>query len=62
MRQTREATPTHSLPGRLEELAAKLRRLAPCHRNPERFHQEKDEIMHDLLSLARLLKGVSRHG
>lgn len=62
MRETKEATPTHSAPGRLEELVAKLRRLGPCHRDPERFHLEKNEIMHDLLSLARLLKGGSRHG
>lgn len=34
------------------ELADRLRRLRPDHRNPERFHMEKSEIEHELRRLA----------
>lgn len=36
------------------ELADRLRRLRPDHRNPERFHMEKSEIEHELRRLAGL--------
>ena len=37
----------------LAELAHRLRRLSPDHRNPHRFHEEKSEIVHELARLAR---------
>ena len=38
---------------RLAELAKRVRRLAPSHRDPERYHVEKSEIEHELRRLAR---------
>ncbi len=38
---------------RLEEIADRVRRLIPSHRDPERFHVEKSEIEHELRRLAR---------
>ncbi len=35
------------------DLADRLRRLAPSSRNPERFHEEKSEIVHALRLIAR---------
>jgi hypothetical protein len=40
----------------LAELAARVRRLVPSHRDPERFHLEKSEIEHALRRLARNAK------
>ena len=40
------------------ELAQRVRRLSPHHRDPERFHLEKDEIVRDLRTLARRFEGV----
>ena len=37
----------------LDEIAERIRRLVPSHRDPERFHVEKSEIEHDLRRLAR---------
>lgn len=37
---------------KIGELADRLRRLCPDHRNPERFHIEKSEIEHDLRQIA----------
>lgn len=37
----------------LEELAYRLRRLCPDHRNPHRFHEEKSEIAYELTKLAK---------
>ena len=37
----------------LTDLAERLRRLAPSPRNPERFHEEKSEIVHALRLIAR---------
>lgn len=34
------------------DLADRLRRLCPDHRDPERFHVEKSEIEHELRKLA----------
>lgn len=42
-----------SAPDALAELADKVRRLSPSHRDPERFHEEKSEIERDLRRLAR---------
>lgn len=36
----------------IHELARRVARLAPCHRDPERFHIEKSEIVHALRRLA----------
>jgi hypothetical protein len=40
------------------DLARRIERLAPHHRDPERFHEDKSEIV---ASLRRLAKEV-RHG
>jgi len=37
---------------RLDDLAARVSRLSPSHNDPERFHVEKSEIVHDLRRLA----------
>jgi hypothetical protein len=37
----------------LVALAARIGRLAPSHRDPERFHEEKDSIRRELLALSR---------
>ena len=42
-------------PGALMTLAAQVARLAPSHRDPERFHVEKSEIVAELRRLAREL-------
>ena len=39
--------------GVLLALATRVRRLCPDHRDPERFHLEKDEIERELRRLAR---------
>lgn len=39
----------------IEELADRVRRLCPDHRDPHRFHEEKSEIAHDLRQLARVV-------
>jgi len=36
----------------LADLAFRLDRLQPDHRNPESFHEEKSEISYELLQLA----------
>jgi hypothetical protein len=36
----------------LHEAAERLRRLNSCHRDPERFHIEKDQLVHDLRCIA----------
>jgi hypothetical protein len=41
--------PAHAL----ADLAERLRRLAPSSRNPERFHEEKSEIVHALRLIAQ---------
>ncbi len=47
--------PTHvpDLPDRLAELAHRVGRLSPSHREPERYHEEKSEIAFELRVLAR---------
>ncbi len=37
----------------LDRLAARVRRLSPHHRDPERFHLDKSEIERELRRLAR---------
>lgn len=42
-----------SLPDVLSTLAEHVARLSPSHRNPERFHEDKSEIVAELRRLAR---------
>ena len=44
-----EETPARAL----AELAHRVRRLAPSHRDPHRFHEEKSEIEHALVLMVR---------
>ena len=44
--------------GALRELAARVRRLCPSHRDPERFHFDKDGVARELLKLARVKEGA----
>ena len=37
----------------IEDLAYRIRRLCPVHRDPHRFHEEKSEIAYELQQLAR---------
>jgi hypothetical protein len=37
----------------LENLAGRVRRLSPSHRDPLRWHEERDAIERELRSLAR---------
>ena len=46
----------------LEELAYRVRRLVPSHRNPEAFHEAKSEIEAELQHLARVLPLPRRTG
>jgi hypothetical protein len=43
---------TDCLERKLQELAARVARNAPSHRDPEAFHVEKDEIANALRRLA----------
>lgn len=43
-----------SLPDRLRDLAHHVQRLSPSHRDPERFHEDKSEIVAELRRLARV--------
>jgi hypothetical protein len=40
-------------PHDIDQLAARVRRLCPSHRDPERFHQEKSAIADELRRLAQ---------
>lgn len=44
---------------KMAELADRLRRLCPDHRDPERFHIEKSEIEYQLRSLSRSVTPVA---
>ncbi len=47
----------------LSTFADRVERLAPCHRDPERFHVDKDALVNDLRRAAReheLLGAVGR--
>jgi hypothetical protein len=52
MIRTSSQHPETILALQLAELAARVRRLLPSHRDPEAFHLEKDEIAHQLRRLA----------
>lgn len=60
--------PTAPLRGRgdvtssLTEIAARLERLAPCHRDPEHFHEEKSELVLAIREVSRKIKGPSPGG
>lgn len=41
------------LTDRLDDLAFRVRRLAPSHRDPEHYHVEKNEIERELRRLAQ---------
>ena len=43
----------------LIDLAHRVRILAPSHRDPERFHIDKQEIEHALRMLAQSIRGVN---
>lgn len=47
---------TAPAPDTLHRLAARVARLSPDRRNPERWHLEKDDIAHALRRLARTLE------
>jgi len=53
---TAESLPAHqrgpALAAQLDALAERVRRLAPDHRDPERYHIERSEIEHRLRQLA----------
>lgn len=44
------STPTHAT--KLIDIAERLARLAPCHRDPHKFHEDKSQLVHDLRRLA----------
>lgn len=44
----------------LAELAFRVRRLSPSHRNPESYHVEKSEIENELRSLSRQIEQKKR--
>lgn len=37
---------------RLQDIADRLARLAPCHRDPHRFHEQKSELVAELRAIA----------
>lgn len=43
---------TTSTAAQLQDIADRLARLAPCHRDPHRFHEEKSELVAALRALA----------
>lgn len=46
-------------PAQARDLARRVRRLAPSHRDPEAYHIEKSEIAAELMTLARRMEGRS---
>jgi len=44
----------------LATLARRVQRLVPSHRDPERCHEEKSEIVHALRRLARTSQHATR--
>jgi hypothetical protein len=42
----------------LADLAGRVRRLSPSHRDPERFHFDKDAIEKDLRRMSRLIDKI----
>lgn len=51
--QHNDPAPSPMARNALAELAHRVRRLCPDHRDPHRFHEEKSEIAHALATLAR---------
>jgi hypothetical protein len=47
---------TAPLPVALKHIAFRVERLAPHHRNPERFHEDKADIVAELERLARQVR------
>lgn len=37
---------------KLQDIADRLARLAPCHRDPHKFHEDKSQLVHELRKLA----------
>lgn len=54
--QRSEITPKAKPRAQLEELAYRIRRLVPDHRDPHRFHEEKSEIAFALSKLSKELQ------
>ena len=54
-RVTRHHPPPLGFAHDLTRLAAAVVRLSPSHRDPERFHEDKDAIAAELRRLARVL-------
>lgn len=46
-------SPDRKAQDKLTDLAQRIRRLAPDHRDPHRFHEEKSEIAYELTKMAR---------
>jgi hypothetical protein len=44
----------------LSEIADRLQRLSPSHRDPHYFHEEKSELVHALRRLAANDNGVDK--
>lgn len=51
----------HPLDDDLMRLARALQRLSPSHRNPEKYHEDKSQIIDELKRLAREVRGVTAH-
>ena len=47
---------------KIGDLANRIRRLCPDHRDPERFHIEKSEIEHQLRQLASSIHHLPQKG
>ena len=43
---------TTSTAAKLQDIADRLARLAPCHRDPHKFHEDKSQLVHELRKLA----------
>lgn len=54
--------PDASLTAALSSLAGRVRRLAPSHRDPEAFHEEKSAIEAELRGLAKVLRCPPQYG
>ena len=61
-RQADSGGAANQLPDTLTELAVRVQRLSPSHRDPESFHEEKSEIvaaLHQLASEEKIAPGGS---
>lgn len=52
-----EARHRPDLAAQLRDLAQRVARLCPSHRNPEEFHEAKSEIEHELRRLSQAAGG-----